>query len=134
MESLRFIGRNQTEKLLYEVAAEVAAPKAVADDGNRKDMIKDIRGLGRDYAQLQFKTQRAVRKIKSYGIAWKDAAEDFLKDGDVKELFHTLGNISETKDALEDANKKHNKIKLVICKFFITKGNVSSQIWVGYDR
>jgi hypothetical protein len=129
--SLKILGRNQTEKALYEVAAEMAVLKNVADDGNRKVMIEGLRVLAREYAQLEFKTIQAVRTIKSYGKAWQEAAEDFLEDGDVNELLHELGDMKETKDALKDANEKHIGIRyyvLIFTKYFITKSNVSRQI------
>ncbi len=104
--------QSQPDKPLDELAVQIAAGKVIAENDERKKfVIEELRQLAVKYSQLEFKTQRAVRTIQSYGKACKEAAEDFLEDGNVKELLTELGNIDETKATLKEASNEHNKIK-----------------------
>ncbi len=109
--SLQIIIHNQSENLLYEVAARMAVDRDISGNDNGKKIVKKLRELAKEYTQLEFKTQRAVRTIRSYGKACKEAAEDFLDDGNVRELSTEFGNIKEAKDALKDVTNHHNLIK-----------------------
>jgi len=111
IESLQIMGQNQSENLLYEVASKMAVDKVVAKKDEGKKTIKKLRELAQEYTQLEFTTQRAVRTIRSYGKACKEAAEDFLEEGNVRELLIEFGNIKEAKDALKDVTNNLSLIK-----------------------
>jgi hypothetical protein len=112
IEGLKALMQSQPDKPLDEMAVEIEAKKVIADNDERKKfVINELRELAVEYSQLEFKTRRAVRTIQSYGKACKEAAEDFLEDGNVKELLTELGNIDETKATLKEASNDHNSIK-----------------------
>jgi hypothetical protein len=67
--------------------------------------------LAQEYSQLEIKTKRSVRTIRSYGENCKEAVEDFLKDGNIGELLHELSDLKESKTDLKDATENHGKIK-----------------------
>jgi hypothetical protein len=104
--------QNRPGQPLDELAVQIAAGKVIADNDKRKKfVIKALRELAGEYTQLEFKTRRAVRTIRSYGKACKEAAEDFLEGGNVGELLTELCNIEETKTSLKEASDNHNSIK-----------------------
>jgi hypothetical protein len=109
--SLQNMMQNQPEKLIYKVAAEMETEKVIAKHDKGKEIIKTLRELAKKYSQLEFQNQRAVRTIRSYGKAWKEAAEDFMEDGDQGQLLLELNAIEETKAFFLAANKTHTEIK-----------------------
>jgi hypothetical protein len=111
IENIQIIRQNKTANLLYEVASKMAVDKVVTKNDEGKETIKKLKELAEEYTQLEFKTQRAVRTIQSYGKVCKEAAEDFLEDGNMEELLIEFGNIKEAKSALKDVTNNHNLIK-----------------------
>ncbi len=109
IESLKTMGQNKPENTLYEVAAIMAAKKTIAD--KEKEMIKKLRELAKDYSNLELSTQRVVRTIQSYGENCKEAAEDFLEDGNLGELLDELVDVEASKTSLAEVTQKHNDIK-----------------------
>ncbi len=111
IESLQIMGQNKPQNLLYGLRAEMEAENPIADSYQGEETIKQLGKLAKDYSQLELETQRAVRKIRSYGENCKEAAEDFLVDGNLKELSEELVNNEESKTSLRDATNNYNQIK-----------------------
>jgi hypothetical protein len=105
------MGQNKPEKTIYEIAALMGAEKSIADNAKGKETIKKLRELAKDTSQLEVKTQRAVRAIQSYGENCKEAAVDFLEDGNVSDLLEELKDIGETNQSLQDALNNNNQIR-----------------------
>jgi hypothetical protein len=108
--SLKTMLENRPEKSLSEMTVEMAAQEVIANDTKGKEMLVKLKGLAREYSQLELETQRAVMTIRRYGENCKEAAVDFLEDGNVRELMDELGDIEEMKENLEKATNKHNDI------------------------
>ncbi len=85
--------------------------KVIANHDKGKEIIKTLRELAKKYSQLEFQTQRAVRSIRSYGKAWKEAAVDFMEDGDQEQLLLELNDFEETKAFFLVANNTHSEIQ-----------------------
>jgi hypothetical protein len=110
-ESIQSMGQNKPEKTSYKMAALLATENPIADNDKGKETIKKLRELAKDTSQLELKTQRAVRTVQSYGENCKEAAEDFLEDGNVSDLLEELKDVGETNQTLQDALNNHNIIK-----------------------
>jgi hypothetical protein len=109
--NIQVIKKNPPLNPLYNLIAKLGAEKVIANSDGGQSVINKLKKLATEYALLETKTQRAVMTIQSYGENWKEAAEDFLKDGNTKDLWNELGNIKETKKSLQDATNQHKQIK-----------------------
>ncbi len=96
---------------LFNSSVNLSEQKVIANNGKGQKEVKELKELAVKYSKLQIKTQRAVRAIQSYGKNCKEAAENFLEDGTVTELYGHQGDIEELKHSLEDASFKHYDIK-----------------------
>jgi hypothetical protein len=111
IESLQIMMKSKPQKPLYELNVELAAQKVIANNDKGKKMMTELADVAEKYSQLEIKTKRAVRSIQSYGKNCQEAAEDFLKNGDVGELLSELGDIQEAKNDLKDVTENHGLIK-----------------------
>jgi hypothetical protein len=107
-DCVQVIVQNKQENIFHGLRAEMEAENPIADKG--KETIKQLGELSKDYSQLELKTQRAVRAIQSYGENCEEAAEDFLEDGNVRDLLEELADDEETKKSLQDAVNSLNLI------------------------
>jgi hypothetical protein len=110
-KSVLVMKHNNPKEALSEWAVALASESVFADSDLGKKIFANIKTLADDYSQLEFKTQRMVRKLETYGILCQEAAEEFLEDGDVGDLLMKLGDIKKTKTSLDDAADKHNEIQ-----------------------
>jgi hypothetical protein len=111
ISSLEIMIKNQKEKPLYDLIAEMGADKIITSNDKGQGLINDLKKLATDYSLLETKTQRAAMTIQSYKENCGEAAEDFLEDGNVGDLLDELSNTEETKTSLADVIDHFNLIK-----------------------
>ena len=93
---------------LIENSYKEAASKKVEEV---EGLMEDIRQLAKKYWILEAKTKRSVRDIKAYGKYLKQAAEDYLENGDLGDLMVEMSDMKVVKKSLHEANEKHEEIR-----------------------
>ncbi len=110
-KSLGFINEQLSQKPLQDWIAQLEADKTIADNDEGQKTIKMLKELAVECSLQENKARQVVRTIQSYGENCKEAAEDFLEDGNVGDRLDELKDIEETKKCLQDVAEMHHQIK-----------------------
>jgi hypothetical protein len=110
-KSLGFINEELSRKPLHDLIAQLEADRIIANNDEGQRMIKMLKELAVEFSLQENKARQVVRTIQSYGENCKEAAEDFLEDGNVGDRLDEVKDIEETKRCLQDVAEMHQQIK-----------------------
>jgi len=104
----------QTEDVAHSLTMAldtISIKKIQKEEADALEVIEDVKKLASKYRDLQAETKRSVQKVRLYGENLKEAAEDYVEDGDTTELLHEVKDVRMIKESIEKCNTHHNNIK-----------------------
>jgi len=135
---LRAVERYVPRKELNKFLAEVKFKQIYASNDQVKKLVEEIKSLATRFSKQEVKTKMLVGEVQNYGQIWKEAAEDFLEDGNWKDFLIEVMSFEdvrkELKETIEDNNLIQDEVERIKCTAETEAANFKEKKEIAEER